>query len=122
MAILARERGLKVIVVTSREFSSQVPVREPGKRLYEVGDVVIDNHVPLGDAAVTVEGMKQKVAPVSTIVNSFIMHSITLRACEKLLEKGVTPPVAVSGNVPGGRELYEKIRKEYAEFFEWKHR
>jgi uncharacterized phosphosugar-binding protein len=122
MAMLARERGLTVITISSREFSSQVPVREPGKHLYEVGDIFIDNHIPLGDAAVTVKGMRQKVAPVSTIVNSFILHSITLRACERLLEKGIDPPVRISANLSGLRPLKQKIDQKIKEFTKFKHR
>ena len=50
MAMGARERGAKVIAITSIEFSSKFPSRHPsGKRLYDVADIVIDNHVPPGD-------------------------------------------------------------------------
>ena len=122
MAMLAKERGLSVITISSKEFSSQVPVREPGKRLYEVGDIFIDSHIPLGDAAVTVEGMKQKVAPVSTIINSFILHAITLRACQKLLEKNIDPPVRISANLPNLRDLKHKIDQAIKEFTQFKHR
>lgn len=123
MAMRAKEMGLKVIVITSKDYSISVPARhKSGKRLYELSDIVIDNHVPVGDAVIVVKGMKQKVAPVSTVVGSAILHSITLRAVEILIERGIDPPVGISGNLPWGRELKEKYKKEYPEFYRFKHR
>ncbi len=122
IAMLAKEKDLKVIAVTSKEFSSNVPTREPGKRLYEVADIVIDNHIPLGDAAIMIEGMKQKIAPVSTIANAFIMHSITIRACELLVKKGIEPPARISANLPSLKELKKKIDQSIPEFTRFKHR
>ncbi|MHA1616130.1 MAG: sugar isomerase domain-containing protein [Candidatus Njordarchaeales archaeon] len=114
MAMGARERGSKVVAVTSIEFSSKFPSRHPsGKRLYEVADVVIDNHVPPGDALLEVEGIKTKVAPVSTIINSAILHSIMVEAAKMLVEEGIEPPVWLSANVPGGDEYNKKYIEKY---------
>ena len=53
------------------------------------------------------------MAPLSTIVNSFILHSIELRVVEKLMEKNVRPKIWMEGNVPGGDEHNIAYYKEY---------
>ncbi|MCJ7708699.1 MAG: sugar isomerase domain-containing protein, partial [Anaerolineales bacterium] len=51
MAQLARERGIKVIGVTSRVYTDAFASRHPsGKKMYEFADVVLDNKVDQGDA------------------------------------------------------------------------
>lgn len=114
MAREARERGLKVIAVTSVEYSRSVPASNPlGKRLYELADLVIDNKVPEGDAVLKIEGLKQRVAPISTIICAFILQAITARVVEKLVERGVDPEVWMSANVPGGDEANRRYLEKY---------
>ena len=51
-ALYAKERGLTVVCVTSKKISRTLASRAPeGKRLYEVSDIVIDNHAPRGDCS-----------------------------------------------------------------------
>ena len=66
VALRAKEKGAKVIVLTNLAMSRAVTSRHPdGVKLYEVGDVVIDNCGCLGDAAIDVPGVPEKVAPTS---------------------------------------------------------
>jgi len=114
MAYEALRRGMKIIAVTSIEYSKKLPPDNSlGKKLYELADVVIDNKVPEGDAVVEIEGLDTKIAPVSTIVNAFILNSIVIRVVEKSIERGIEPEVWMSSNIPGGIERNEKYREKY---------
>ena len=58
IAIQAKERGAKVVALTSVKASSKLSSKhQSGKRLFEVADVVIDNQVPDGDASIELEGL-----------------------------------------------------------------
>ena len=83
--------------------------------MYEVADVAIDNHVPEGDAIFQLKNLPQKIAPVSTILNAFIIQSLEIKIVEKLISKGVKPKIWMSANVPGGIEFNNKYLKEYSE-------
>jgi len=114
MAAEAKSRGLKVVAVTSVEYSKRVPPSNPlGKKLFELADVVIDNKVPEGDAYLKIEGLEQKVAPVSTIINSFILQLLVARTVQKLLSMGVKPEVWMSANVLGGDEANKQYLEKY---------
>ncbi|MEM4913099.1 MAG: SIS domain-containing protein [Desulfurococcaceae archaeon] len=114
LAFEAKKMGFKVIALTSIEYSRSVPPENPlGKRLYEIADVVIDNKVPIGDAAYKVNGFSQPVSPVSTIINAFILQSLVARVVEKLVEKGIEPEVWMSANIPGGIKKNKKYVEKY---------
>ena len=49
------------------------------------------------------------MGPLSTIAGSFIMHTLSALAVEKIAARGLTPPVFLSSNAPGGREHNEKF-------------
>lgn len=119
VALEARRRGVPTIGVTSKAFAEKVPpdhpARHPSKKsLFEVVDVHVDCHMPFGDAVVSLEGLRQKVAPVSTLVNCFTLNLLVIRTVEKLLAQGITPPVWTSANIPGGdkanRDFIERYR------------
>jgi len=117
-ALLAKERGITVIGIVSKEFANNVPpgheARHPSnKNLHEVSDVSIDIKVPLGDAVIDIEGLEQKTAPISTINIAFVLHSLIIRVIEKLLQKGIQPPVWRSANIPGGTEYNKNISDKY---------
>lgn len=117
-ALEAKKRGAKVITITSSEFSKNVPLgisaRHPSnKNLYELGDIVIDAHVPVGDAVLEIKGFDLKVASSSTLAICFIVNCLTALVVEKLVRKGISPPVWKSGNVPGGDEANKKYLEKY---------
>ncbi len=116
ISLYAKEKGLRVIGVTSLEHSRAVPSDHPsGKKLYEVADLVIDNGVPLGDACLEITPDLPKVAPLSTVACATILETIVAEAAFELHSRGITPPVAVSGNVPGGQQHNRKLESLYGD-------
>lgn len=115
-ALECKERGVTSIAITSTSFADFVPKDAPsrhpsGQNLYELADVFINNHLPLGDAIVEIEGVQQKMGPTSTFANSFAINLLMIRAAEKLVRMGMQPPVWTSANLPNG----DKLNKEYEE-------
>lgn len=106
MALEGRARGLLVIALTSVQASSALRPRHPcGQRLYELADIVLDNHVPPGDASVDVPGYPGiKTGAVSTILGAYILNNIMVMAVEKIVATGQEPPIFVSANVPDSAE------------------
>lgn len=105
----ALKRGAELIVVTSSHYRSEKGNHSAVANLWhwEKEAVIIDNHVPRGDASIEVAG--GAMGPLSTIAGSFIMHSLSALAVEKIAAAGVTPPVFLSSNAPGGREHNEAL-------------
>lgn len=115
IAMAAREAGVKVIAVTNLAYSQSVTSRHPnGKRLFELADIVLDNHGDVGDAAVEIDGMDQKVSPTSTVVGAAMLDAIVAALVQKLVDAGMEhPPVFYSANLDGGDELNRKLFAEY---------
>ncbi len=89
----ARERGILSIAVTSvanqRGLAQGHPSRHPsGLDLCDIADIVVDTKMPLGDAVMAVDGVKEKVGPVSTMVNAYALNSIMLHAIADLAHAG----------------------------------
>ncbi len=108
-ALEARQRGAFLIGVSSRQHaqntSTDHPARHPTKQnLHDVVDIAIDCKVPIGDAVVSVPGMSENIAAISTFANAFTLNCLVIRTVAKLVERGITPPVWRSGNAPGGDE------------------
>jgi uncharacterized phosphosugar-binding protein len=113
-AIYAKKAGAYTICLTNVKTSSAVSSRhESGKRLYEVCDLVIDNCGSYGDAELEIAGFPEKIAPTSTAVGAALLNAVVARTVALLLETGITPPVFVSSNVPGGDEHNARIMREH---------
>jgi len=103
VALWGRERGARTIALTSVEYANaSEPRNAHGKSLHEVCDLTIDNCVPVGDAVVRVDGTQQRCSPVSSVVGGAILHTIFSEVCRLLVERGASPPVFMSANMPGG--------------------
>lgn len=113
MALLAIERKLPVVVVTSMAHTSAVTSRHPsGKRLFELGDVVIDNCAPFGDALLD-GGPGLKVCAVSSVTGALIAQALTAEIAAQYRRHGEEPPVLVSANVDGADDHNARIRARY---------
>lgn len=113
MALCAREKGIPVIAIVSMAYAGDASRHPSGKKLHDVADIVLDNSVCHGDAAVAIEGSDMRVGPISTISSCMIAQSIVTQADEFLWKDGVTPPVYVSGNIPGGMERNQALIDRY---------
>lgn len=114
----AAEHGIKTIGITSVAFVEVVPpdhpARHPSKKnLKDLVDILINSHVPPGDAVVEIEGSPLKVAAVSTMANALIVNSLVAETVAELARRGITPPVWMSGNMPGGDEANRKNLEVY---------
>ena len=109
VAEAALKRGAKLIVLSSSAYRDQRGNHSAIPNLWSLADraVIIDNHVPRGDASIAVGDCA--MGPLSTIAGSFIMHTLSALAVEKIAARGITPPVFLSSNAPGGKEHNEKL-------------
>lgn len=110
IATQAKERGAKVVAVTSVEASAKLSSKhKAGKRLFEVADVVIDNMVPDGDACITLEGLDTAICGMSSITTAVALQATVLEAAKRLLARGITPPFFKSQNIDGGEEYNQRL-------------
>jgi uncharacterized phosphosugar-binding protein len=117
-ALYAREHGMTSIGVTSianqRGLPQGHPSRHPsGQDLCDLVDIVVDTKMPLGDAVLSIDGVSEKVGPVSTMVNAYTMNAIMLEAIDELARRGIEPPVWRSANSPGGDEANVAVTERY---------
>jgi len=113
MCMAAKAKGANVVALTSMKHSTGCTSRHSsGKRMFEVADVVIDNHAEKGDSGLRIEGLVPPVGPVSDGTGIAIAQALVNEVIERMVKAGVEPPVFYSSNVDGGDEknaaLYEK--------------
>lgn len=108
IASLAKEKGNKVVIVTSMKHTLAEEPRHPsGKKLYEYGDIVIDNCGPHGDALIETDGVA-KVCSVSSICNNCIAQALAARTVELLKEDNYDLPV-----LTGDKDHDDKLNSKY---------
>ncbi|MFF1837320.1 SIS domain-containing protein [Streptomyces sp. NPDC058231] len=116
MALHARAVGLKVVGITSVAYTEGTRSRHSsGGFLRDHCDIVIDSKIAIGDAELTAEGIEAPFAPASTVVTSAVMQAMMATAAERLVERGIEPPMLRSGNVDGGHEWNGRVMTEYAD-------
>ena len=118
MAQHFRRRGIKVVAIISRKHSEASRSRHPeGKKLQDVADLVLDTGAPVGDAMVKVEGLKEAVAPGSTLGGCLLVNAIKAEVALRLARAGKPPKVLTSGAVIGSKRavrLFEAAYDEHA--------
>lgn len=117
-ALECRRRTITVIAVTSREFAEgvapDIPARHPGNQnLCDLADVVINSHVPAGDAVVPIDGFDRLVASVSTMINTYILQALVAEVVDRIVRAGATPEVWYSGNMAGAKEINGPLLEKY---------
>ena len=113
-ALRCREKGARVIALTSVAAGKASPSRHPsGKLLMDVADVVLDNCGCMGDGSLNVPGVMEKVGPTSTAVGAAMLNAMVAQAVEMITAAGGVAPVFVSANLEGGDEHNKKMLAQY---------
>ena len=118
MAMSAKEKGIRLIALTSLDYSQSVDSRHPsGKKVYEIAELVLDNHAPKGDAVGPLPGRDYNFGGVSMITGSYILHAIEGEIAERMINDGKEPPIVLSLNLPGqdSQKRLEEIFEEYGD-------
>lgn len=115
-AMYAKERGLRVVAVVSADNHRQAAAtHSSGKKLGDLADIMIDNHVPLEDSLVYLDGCSIPVGAGSTVAATCITTSIVAEVAKNLVAKGIQPITFVSPNVAGvGKDHNHQCFIEYA--------
>lgn len=114
LALQARHRGLTVIAVTGADFSASLTSQHSsGMRLRDVADIVLDDQVPDGDAALVIDGFPHRVGAWSGVSGVLLMWALTVGIVERCVAAGVELTVFTSVNLPGGPAAYEAARARY---------
>lgn len=114
MAMGAKQRGLPVIGICSRQHCEQsVPAHSSGNKLIDVADIIIDNACPPGDCVVELEGLEWRTGPTSTVTGGMIMNMLRSRVAELLLEKGHKPTLLPSHQLVGNTSAAEQLERFY---------
>ena len=114
MCLAAKEKGAKVIAMTSMQHSANCTSRHSsGKKMYEIADVTIDNWGEPGDAAFPIEGLDSTIGPTSSITGITIAQALVCQVVDNLVKEGIEPPVFKSSNVDGGDEHNNRMFDKY---------
>lgn len=114
MAVLAREKGLKTVAITSLTQTAEYKEANPAARtLADLCDIVIDNGGIPGDAILEIPGCALRTAPTSSLAGIAIMQQIVFTVCCRFVEAGKEPPVFKSANLPGGDAWNQKLIARY---------
>lgn len=114
LALMARERGIATIALTSLGQSTAATTGTgQTKKLFEVCDVVIDNCGCAGDAAIPVGNTGLATGPTSTVANVVIVQQIVVEICRVFTDAGQEPPLFKSANLPGGDAWNAALIEQY---------
>ena len=115
MAMAAREIGMKVVSLVSRQFAGSTTSRHSsGKNLMDVSDTVIDIKCVSGDAALSMDGVEPQFCGTSTILGMAIMEAIIAQTVENCVKNGHIPPIYVSSNLDKGDKINAEHIKKYS--------
>lgn len=115
VANYAKSKGATVITITSKEYSSSQDSRhKENLKLFEVGDIVIDNNVPKGDAALEHENLSVSFGPLSSVIGITIIQSMVAEATRIMIENDFEPPVFLSGNIAGSDTHNNRLVEKYS--------
>lgn len=113
-ASIVKDKNMPLVVVTCMEHTQSIASRHPsGKKLYELGDVVIDNCGPVGDALISINKDGLKACSISSITGAFIAQALTAEIVNGYMSRDKTPPVLISYNVDNADEHNKRLLDLY---------
>jgi len=116
VANYAKSQGATVITITSEKYSSSQESRHKDNlKLFEVGDIVIDNKVPEGDAALEHDNLSVAFGPLSSVIGITIIQSMIANATKIMIENDFEPPVFLSGNIEDADDHNNRLVEKYSE-------
>ena len=114
LASFAKQKGAKVIVITNLAHSKSVSSRHSsGLKLYQLGNVVLDNFGEIGDSALHLEGLNTAVGPTSTVIGTALLQAVCVEATAQLLAQGIVPDIFASSNSDQGGAHNDALLEAY---------
>jgi uncharacterized phosphosugar-binding protein len=116
IASIARQRRAHVVVLSQLEYerSSLIESKHPsGKRLHELGDVVVDLGGSVGDGVMELLDTGVRIMPSSGVTGMVAMWMIFSEAVALLCAEGKVPMVTQSLQLPGATPRNEALIAEY---------
>lgn len=118
MAEELQQRGVKVVAMISRAHSdASASKRDDGRKLQDFADLVLDTGAPVGDAAVAIDGLQERVAPLSTVGGAMLVNAVKAEVAQRLVAGGAPPKVLAAACTIGAErstELFEAAYDEHA--------
>ena len=94
----AKRNGVAIIALTSLTHSAAVSPTPGMPKLPEIADYIIDNGGMLGDAAIEVDGLPERVAATSTVIGAALIQATWASVAERMVARGYVPEVWGSAN------------------------
>lgn len=118
----ANRRGVTTIGLGSRAHSeANQPLNPLNRRLLEIADIPIDNHLPPGDTLISL-GEGDEVGAGSTIVHMLILNGLIVETAAALRERGCSLVLYPNHNASGNQdELHrqeEAVYRAYGELLD----
>lgn len=116
IASIARERGASVIVLSQLVYETSPlirPLHPSGKRLHELGNVVVDLGGSVGDGVMELLDTGVRIMPSSGVTGMVAMWMILSEAVARLIEEKKVPMVTQSLQLPGATPRNERLIAEY---------
>lgn len=118
VAIEAKKRSVRLVTVNAHKFAEKVPKNfiwrhSSRQNINDFADIAVDNHVPYPDAVLECSGIEEKITPTATILTCFTLNCIMSETIRMIKEKGGTPEIWLSNNIPGCDEHNKPIHDKY---------
>jgi uncharacterized phosphosugar-binding protein len=111
VALVARAAGCLVVGLTCIAYERwpDVVVEHPdGSKLVDIADIVVDIGGAIGDGVIELDGLDTAVGPTSGVALAAAAWAILVDAAERLLDRGLTPIVYRSVQIPGAEALFHE--------------